>query len=270
MTHPLDEGTKLDAIEEGVWQGRPSEPYKNMVGPFGGFVSAVFMRSVLEDPRVMGTPVALTVNFCGGLGDAPFTIATKLQRGGKYTQHWSLELSQEEGGVRATASIVMGTRGDAFSHQIAKAPQTRDWQTIEPLPALSMFNWINSYEFRFASGAPSFAGKEFDPLKEEPTEVWVRDKPSRPLDYLSLTALADTFFLRLLHVRGTFPPMGTVTLTTYFHATPDELQAQGDHPLLAVANCNRLHGQFNDQPICLFGVNGNALVSGTQVAWYKH
>ena len=133
-----------------------------------------------------------------------------------------------------------------------------------------MFNWINSYEFRFASGAPDFTGKEFEPLKEEATEVWVRDKPSRPLDYLSLTALADTFFLRLLHVRGTFPPMGTVTLTTYFHATPDELQAQGDHPLLAVADCNRLHGQFNDQPICLFGVNGNALISGTQVAWYKH
>ena len=60
MTHPLDEGTKLDAVEEGVWQGQPSEPYKNMVGPFGGFVSAVFMRSVLEDPRVMGTCLLYT------------------------------------------------------------------------------------------------------------------------------------------------------------------------------------------------------------------
>lgn len=269
MVHPFDEGTKLDLSEDDVWHGRPSDPYKNMVGPFGGFVSAVFMRAVIEDLRVTGMPVALTVNFCGGLGDAPFAIKTTLQRGGKYTQHWSLELSQEEGGVRATASIVMGARGSSFSHQIAKAPTTADWQSIEPLPAVPLFNWINSYEFRFATGNPSFTGQEFDPLKDGRTEVWVRDNPSRPLDYLSLTALADTFFLRLLHVRGTFPPMGTVTLTTYFHATPDELEAQGDQPLLAVADCNRLHNQFNDQPICLYGSKGNVLVSGTQVAWYK-
>lgn len=269
MTHPFDAGTKLDLIQEGVWQGRPSEPYNNMVGPFGGFVSAVFLRAVMEDPRRNGTPVALTVNFCGGLGDAPFVISSKLQRGGKYTQHWSLELSQEEGGVRATASIVMGSRGSSFSHQPVSAPSTKNWQSIDPLPPVPMFNWINSYEFRFATAAPRFTGKAFEPLESGRTEVWVRDKPSRPLDYLSLTALSDTFFLRVLHVRGTFPPMGTVTLTTYFHATPDELEAQGDEPLLAVADCNRLHGQFNDQPICLFGRDGNVLVSGTQVAWYK-
>ena len=93
MTHPLDEGTKLVAVEEGIWQGQPSEPYKNMVGPFGGFVSAVFMRSVLEDPRVMGTPVALTVNFCGGLGDAPlpsppnFNAAENIRSIGRLNSH---------------------------------------------------------------------------------------------------------------------------------------------------------------------------------------
>ena len=43
------------------------------------------------------------------------------------------------------------------------------------------------------------------------TQLWVRDNPPRPLDFASLTALADVFFPRVFVRRATLVPVGTVT-----------------------------------------------------------
>ncbi len=89
------------------------------------------------------------------------------------------------------------------------------------------------------------------------------------LDYVSLAALGDSFLLRLFQVRGVIVPMGTVSLTTHFLATPDEIAAQGMAPLLGVADSQRFHGNFHDQQMQLWGRSGKLLATGTQVVWYR-
>lgn len=267
-THPFDAEVVLSRIEVGEYRGKTSAHYANMVGPFGGFVSAIFMKAVLSDDRQTGTPVAVTVNFCGSIADGDFTIQYKLQRGGKYTQHWSLELTQENS-VRATASIVCGTRGDVFEHQEARMPDVPPPEACELLPKGALLKWIDAFDLRFAKGYPSFVGKAFDEVKESQSIVWMRDNPPRPLDYLSLACLCDTFFLRPLQMRGTFPLMGTVSLTSHFHATPQELKSVGEDFVLGMVYCKRMNGQFNDQQMEVWSKDGTLLASGGQIAWYK-
>lgn len=266
--HPFDIATGLQPSGEGRYRGATSPAYGNLVGPFGGATAATLMRAVLEHEERSGDPVALTVNFCGGISDGTFEIATRLQRSGKYTQHWSLELIQENS-VRATASIVCGLRKDGFSHHSSKPPEVPEPEACAQMPAEGLMGWVGRYSFRFAEGAPSFSGKAFAEPKDSRSVLWISDQPNRPLDYVSLAAMSDAFFLRLLHVRGSFVPMGTVSLSTFFHATPDEIAAQGTVPLLGVAEAKRFHASFHDQHMELWGRDGNLLATGSQTVWFK-
>lgn len=266
--HPLDQATQLEEIAQGHWRGAAIEHYGNMVGAFGGVVAAVFMKAVLNDARLSGQPVSQTVNFCTALALGPFEISSRLLRAGKYTQHWSLELTQNDT-ICASSSVVIGARADVFSHQPAGRPQVAAYEECQPLPPLAPVNWVKAYEFRFVEGVPVMAAGGHDQPGATRSMVWMRDEPARPLDYVALTALSDGFFLRLLQVRGTMVPAGTVTMTTHFLASPDEIAAQGAAPLLGVADSQRFHGQFHDQTMQLWGEAGNLLATGTQVVWYR-
>ncbi|MEM8798186.1 MAG: thioesterase family protein [Pseudomonadota bacterium] len=266
--HPLDDALVLTILDDDRVAARTTAPYANMVGPFGGTISALFLKAVISDPRTAGNPVALTVNFCGAISDGSFEIGKKLQRAGKYLQHWSLELLQNDG-VRATASIVVGHHDDVFSHQIASPPEVPGAEEVPALPGGLPLAWIARYKMHFVEGGPNFTGKEFSEPQSGRSVLWLSDEPARSLDYCALAAMADSFFLRNLQVRGTFPPMGTVTLTTYFHATLDEVTAQGTAPLLGTADCKRLHANFSDQQVELWGKDGVLLATSVQLAWYK-
>jgi len=136
--HTLDEATRLVPLGEGWWTGAAHPAYANMAGPFGGVTAAALLNAVLLDPRRAVEPIALTVNFCGPIADGEFEIETKLQRGGRTTQHWSMELRQngaghdhgERGLRRAQARLVAlpgpgadsaATRGRARDEQARAA-----------------------------------------------------------------------------------------------------------------------------------------------------
>lgn len=266
--HVFDRAIALTETAKGEWSGRSSPTYANMVGAYGGIVAATLLNSVLSDDRHTGTPVSQTVNFCTGLGAGAFVITTKLQRGGKYVQHWNTELTQSDT-IIATSSIVMGARGDTFSHQPAPIPDVPAAETIEPMGNIIPLEWTRRYNYRFVNGGVESFGTKRDSLGNSQTRVWLADEPRRPLDYLSLAALADCFFLRLIHIRGTMEPMGTVTLTTHFIATPEDLATQGRNHILGVVDMNRAQNQFHDQTMQLFSTDGKILASGTQLVWYR-
>ena len=266
--HPFDDAIALTRLDDGTLRGTTSTAYANIAGPFGGTTAATMLRAVLDDDGRSGDPVALTVNFCGAMREGDFDISARMQRTGKYTQHWSVELTQE-GTVLTTASVVCGQRSDGFSHQSAAMPEAPAPESCTRLATAGRMNWLERYDFRFVEGAPVYAPEPFTEPAGSRSLMWVSDVPERPLDYLSLAALSDTFFLRLVHVRGTLAPMGTVSLTTYFHATPGELAAQNTAPLLGVAEGSRFHANFHDQQMELWGENGRLLATGAQVVWFK-
>ena len=99
--------------------------------------------------------------------------------------------------------------------------------------------------------------------------MWVNDKPARPLDVLSLTAIADTFFGRIIHVRGAMLPIGTVSMTTYFHGGADELAAHGSGPLLGAADAKVFNKGYSDQTVDLWSRAGRLLATSHQVVYFR-
>ena len=266
--HPLDLATQLERVDEQTLRGASSDAYWNMVGPFGGLVNATLLRAVLEDPRRQGTPVALTVSFCAPIAPGEFQIRCSLLRAGKITQHWALHYTQGER-VVASASVVCANRQQTFRFAPAKPPAAPPASAVPAVQLAFPFKWLERFDFRFVGDAP-LPLEEAAPEPLSPRSVlWVQHAPARALDMLSLAALSDVFFLRIFQVRRVAVPMGTVTLTSYFHASDSELSACGTSHLLGVSDARVFHDSFNDQTCELWSPDGRLLMSGTQLAWYR-
>lgn len=268
--HPLDDALVLEPADDGKYRGRTSDAYWNFAGPFGGYIAALLMKAVLGDARLLGPPVAQTVNFCAPLAKGDFEIAVVLPRSGKATQHWSVELRQD-GTVVATGSIVCANRRETFQHTIAKMPKVPAPEAVARLAAPKHLPWLSAYDFRFMEGGPGFGSRarEAGDLGGSRTVLWMKDAPDRAVDYPALAALSDCFILRLVQMRGTLPPMSTVSMTTYFHAMPEELAAQGARHLLGIADAKRFNANFHDQEMELWSADGVLLATGIQTVWYR-
>jgi len=266
--HPFDEASELIRRDDGALVGHTSPAYWNFAGPFGGLTGALMLRAALEEPAREGTPVAMTVNFAGLVGEGEFELRPVLVRGGRTTQHWAVDLRQGDR-VLATASFVFARRAETWEHQPARMPDVPPAESIEPLDTTKWMAWLSNYQFRFAAGAPVLSRSIHDPLHSQRSVLWVNDRVPRRLDWLSLAAMSDAFFPRVLHARGIGAKMGTVTLSTYFHCDQDELDAHGTAPLLGVADGDRFSRNFQDQRIQLWGHGGRLLAVGSQVLWYE-
>jgi len=266
--HPLDRATKLARLGPERLEGRTSEFYSNIGGPFGGFTAAVLLRAVMEDERRQGPPVALTVNYCAAIADGAFEIACRERRTGRTTQHWSLELTQGDR-VAATASVVCGARRPVWSHRPALPPKIAPPDELPVLDTSKRSGWLACYEMRFAKGMIDFEPRDPTDLREPVSLLWLRDNPERRLDFVSLAGLSDAFIIRAFVVRGVFVPVGTITLTTYFHADDAALAEQGSEPLLGYATAHIFAEGFADQTVQLWGKGDRLLATSTQIVWYK-
>ncbi|GAC81836.1 hypothetical protein GM1_047_00070 [Gordonia malaquae NBRC 108250] len=106
-------------------------------------------------------------------------------------------------------------------------------------------------------------------LDDSTTTMWIRDLPERPLDFASLTSITDTFFPRVFLRKGAYAPAGTISLTTYFHASADELAAQGSRPVLATAKAARFAGGHFDQYGQIWGDDDVLLATTHQLVYFK-
>ncbi|MGO9007188.1 MAG: acyl-CoA thioesterase [Beijerinckiaceae bacterium] len=266
--HCFDRATHLERTGSGL-RGATSDAYWAFVGPFGGVTTATLLRAVLEDEDRAGDPLAITVNFCAPISRGSFDVFSTLSRANRSTQHWSMQLSQAEGALAATATAILAVRRPGFSHQPARRPDVASFETIPAYPTGGMATWVQRYEFRFAEGAPVFGPEALPEPGSAVSRCWIRDVPPRPLDFLSLAALSDTFFGRIFHVRGTMLPFGTVSLTTYFHADAADLARQGDGPILAVADASVFHKSYCDQKGELWSQHGQLLATCHQIAYFR-
>lgn len=268
-THPFDRATNLARDADGVWNATTSDDYWAFVGPFGGITAATMLRAILEHPERAGDPLSLTTNLCAPVARGPFQLHTRLVRANRSSQHWTVELSQPEGGVAAIASAVLATRRESFAHQPATFPRapargaTPVYRFNEPVPA-----WISRYEFRFVHGAPGF-DTGASTLNDPSSLVWMADREPRRLDALSLAAISDAFFGRVFQALGRVVPFGTVTMATYFHADADDLAAENATAVLGTATGRSFSKNYGDQIGELWSPAGRLLATTTQMAYYK-
>jgi hypothetical protein len=264
----LEEATALERVERHYWSGAVHPAYRNMNGPFGGVTVATVLRAVLDDERRQGDPVALTVNLCTPMREGAFNIRTTLCRTGKTTQHWQMALSQR-GETCVTASCVLGVRRPSWSFAPARTPAAPHWSSVAETSIPSDLPWIGQFAFRFVEGPPDLGPRPEGDIRSPRSLVWVSERPASRPDMLALAALSDIFFVRIVQVRGRMVPMGTVTLTTYFHQSAAQLAGLPAAPLLGVADAHLFGGNLADQTCELWSETGELLVSGVQVSWFK-
>lgn len=266
--HCLDVDTSMTEVGAGRYRGASSVAYSNFGGPFGGFTAACLLRNVVDHPGRLGVAVALTVNYCAAIKDGAFEVNVREVRSGKLTQHWWIELVQGDV-TAATASVVCGARRAVWSHQPAVPPSVKSPESLPVFEGFRPGGWTSQYEMRFAEGAPDFTPLQGDEMRSAYSKLWMKDKPSRPLDYLSLACMSDAFIIRSFLMRPKMVATGTVTLTTYFHGNAETMAAQGTDPLLCIADAHVFNDGFADQLAYLWGKDGKLLATSQQIVWYK-
>lgn len=268
MTHVFDQAIALTPIDPDRCAGATHPAYANMVGPFGGITGAALLNAVLRHPAREGEPIALTVNFAGPIADGAFAIEALPVRTNRSTQHWMLLLRQGEQ-VCASGSAVLAQRRDTWSAQEAQPPQGMPAAaSLQRLARPAAPPWTRCYDMRFAPGEQPF---QFDGQEQAHSlsRLWIRDEPPRALDFPALAAICDAFFPRIFIRRRKPAPIGTVTLSTFFHADSALLAAQGERHLLGTARAlNFRHGYF-DQSAEVWSDDGQLLASTHQMVYFR-
>ncbi|MES2103204.1 MAG: thioesterase family protein [Pseudomonadota bacterium] len=271
--HALDIATAVTRQDDGSFLGSTSPAYGNMVGPFGGVTAATLLQSVLMHPERLGEPVALTVNFAGPLADGEFAMVAEPVRTNRSTQHWIVRMLQG-GETAATATVVTATRRDTWSATELAFPDVPAAADLARSPPIERAAWTRQYDTRFVRGGPDAggawtagadAGAELDSV----TQQWIRDEPARPLDFVSLAAICDAFYPRIFVRRPKWVPVGTVSLTTYFHVDAAMLAAVGDSAVLGVARALNFSNGYFDQTAEVWSRDGQLLATSHQVVYYK-
>lgn len=265
--HPFDLAIALQPLEDGAFSGQISKAYANMVGPFGGAIAATLLNAVLSHPERQGDPVAMTVNFTAPISELGFEVQAKVCRTSRSTQHWTLELSQL-GKIATTATVMLALRQDSWAATELPMPVVPGASEVEPLATAGYPAWVKNYDLRVIKGGlvPSSGGQE---AADSTTQLWVRDKPERPLDFLSLMALSDCFFPRVFVRRQQMMPAGTVSMTTYFHADAETLAREGQGAILGVARGLKYFRGYFDQGAELWSASGELLATSQQLVYFK-
>lgn len=270
-THVFDQALALTAQAEGDYLGASHPAYWNMVGPYGGITAATLLNAVMQHPKRLGVPVALTVNYASALGAGPFRVVAKPVRTNRSTQHWTVELwqtdAQGDDGVVTTATALTALPRTTWGVDEVAMPAVPPPSAVPPVPLFKGVEWIQRYEVRPVSGGIPrvWDGGGTTSL----SQLWVRDAEPRPLDHLSLAALCDVFYPRVWLRRATQVPAGTVSMTVYFHASAEQLDATGTGCLFAQAQAQAIRNGFFDQSAQLWNEAGQLLATSHQVVYYK-
>jgi acyl-CoA thioesterase len=267
--HAFDAALALSAAGPLTWSGQTHPAYSNFNGQFGGITAATLLRAVLKSAAGDSVPVSVTVNYCAAMAQGPFEISVREIRRGRTLQHWSADLVQG-GKVCATALVALAQRKASWSHAPLSPPFASPPRQIAPLNNGDWKGWTQQYDMRIVQG--SIEGLHGQPPFDAPQSarslLWMRHSTPRLLDFEGLMCMSDAFFVRMIQVRNAFPPMGTVSISTYFHCDGAMLAAQGSDYLLCHADARVFRDTFHDQSAELWSRDGVLLANTHQIVWY--
>ena len=129
--------------------------------------------------------------------------------------------------------------------------------------------WVKQYDFRFIEGEPGFAAAAKDAPHSAHSKLWIGDRVPRRIDMLSLVSMSDAFFARVFHARRELVPFGTVTLTTYFQTSVEDLAAEDITHVLACADARAFNRSYHDQTGELWSPSGKLIATTTQMGYFK-
>jgi hypothetical protein len=265
QSHPFDIAMRLTG-ESGNYHGYTSERYANMVGPFGGVIAATILRAAMDHPERQGEPLALTVNYAAPLADGGFEIKARPARTNRSTQHWIIELFQHDQTI-ITGTAIFAIRRKTWSSTEVQFPSVPSAKEVDRLEA-SRPTFVENYDIRIIKGG-SLSQPQTEDAADSVSIQWIRDEPRRPIDFLSLAAICDVFSPRIFVRRKQFVPVGTVSLTVYFHVDSAALIEHGDKEVLGHARALQFYDGFFDQTAEVWTPEGRLLATTSQIVYYK-
>ena len=224
---------------------------------------------MIEHPQRAGAPLALTVNYCAPITEGPFDLDLRLVKANRSSQHWCVELSQDGRDAATLATAVFAERRPSWEQAQVRMPEAKPFDEVRRYSDVGVA-WARQYDFRFVEG---FVDLRSGGAKEAPgsafSKLWIGDRVPRKIDAPSLLAMSDAFFARIFHARGELVPIGTVSLTTYFHTDIDDLAREDITHVLGVADAKIFHKSYGDQNGELWSPSGRLLATTTQMTYFK-
>ncbi len=275
--HVFDAALQLQPQGGGVYLGATSPAWANMVGPFGGITAATVLQAIVGHAQCLGEPVSLTVNYVAAIADGAYTLKLRIARTNRSTQHWVFDIEQPDADGQLqcvlTGTAMTAARRDTWGANDLPMPQVPAPHTLPDAAIPPNVVWLTRYDMRsVAGGLPQVWDRSESPLplhEASLSQLWVRDRADRPLDFAALAATADIFFPRVWVRRAHWTPAGTVSMTVYFHADSAQLAQVGSGYVLAQARGQVFRNGFFDQSGCLWSEAGVPLATTHQLVYFK-
>lgn len=266
--HPLDRSLVLErgeAAPDGAvsFTCRTDAGYRNAIGPFGGWIAALLLKSVSAVPDVRGEPLVLDALFMSAIDDGELSIRVHPLKQNRSVGFWRSELWQA-GRIRAHAQVAMSIERSSVVLEDAHCPQVPPPEQVPvyanprtPVP------WIDQYVFKPVTGFLFSRAERMD------ARLWVRDAVPRPLDAIALTALCDTPFPPTWIRLAGQSPVSTVTYSVYYRANAaDYTDAAAGFCLLDTRAALARNG-YVDQFTMVWSEKGALLAQTQQMLWFS-
>jgi acyl-CoA thioesterase len=266
--HPLDASLEFRPAKveptgtSTVFACKPSDRYRNAIGPFGGWIAALLLKGVLSMPEARGAPLALDAAFMGSIDDGDLEVRVFPLRQNRSVGFWRSEIWQA-GRICASAQVTMSVVRQSLVLQDARFPEVPGPDVVPvyvnprtPLP------WLDQYVFKPVSGLLFSGAQTMD------SRLWIRDAEPRPLDAISLTALCDTPFPPTWIRLPGQSPVSTVSYSVYYRANDMGFSEAGTGFCLLDSRSSLARAGYVDQFTSVWSASGSLLAQTQQMLWF--
>jgi hypothetical protein len=265
---PLDAALLLEPIAQREYQVHTSSIYWNIAGPFGGWLFAAGAKAILLDAELIGEPVEAHARFLAGPKSGLIRIKVTRQSQGRSVAFWRAELTQQQNGKQrlcAEVSLLLASQRNTIDVVSAKPPEAPHADALRSINSTNgQLRWLDLYDVRYVSGKPFKAQASASMA----SLMWARERDVRPLDWLSVIALADIPAPRTFLLQPGVQPTSTVSMSVYFTTSAAELAAGVDDWLLMDIDGHAARHGFFDHSVAIWR-GEQLLATSTQLAWFS-
>ncbi|MEZ5572269.1 MAG: thioesterase family protein [Halioglobus sp.] len=262
----FDEAFALDITGAGHYLALADARYEAITGMYGGWAVAAILKAVILQSGQEFGPSALTINYVHKIEPgSEVKIEAKLVGSGRSIQHWQAQIMDADGArTLANAMLVFTARRETDGHTQPSMPDVPDPEMLEVyIPA-----WAKGRSFQFTDvrpvhGYPAFARHDTTSM------AWVRECEARKIDLVQLAFLSDSYPPRPFFWSDGPRPYATTTLSVYFHATEEELDAVDDDFVLNEAIGTRGERSTSGQQARIWSRDGKLLMTTEQLGWFR-
>jgi acyl-CoA thioesterase len=210
------EDTSIEAIGDSRWRATyADERWGVLLGPFGGFLTALLTRALLEVTEC--PPRSLSIHFLAAPKPGEVELSAVVERRGGSSDGVLLRL--EQGGATmalALANAGAWRDGAAWDDGVRPdAPPPEDCVEIRRRPELPAF--ISQLDVRWVAGS-----SQYSDTRENFNLSWVRLGSGEPTDLVALAAISDVWMPPAFGRLGAMAIVPTLDMTVHFRAPVPE------------------------------------------------